>query len=262
MRRVEFGLEVEPDGKMNFRTTRIFGGTPMTWLGAAVDGQLGSIVRLYREWRFSNDDAFLAELWPNAVKALEYAFDTWDTDRDGVLDGRQHNTYDHDLYGANPLANAIFFAALRAAAEMADHAGDTDRAERYRNAAVQGADTMDRLLWNGEYYIQRLMTLTLRPTSLAAAVSQTSSLDNCSPTSRALGMSCRAITSNGRLHPSTAHNFRLRQMRNHVNYSRTYALEDEGGLVLCSWPQGGRPRRPSCTPTRCFQASNTRSPHI
>ena len=28
------------------------------------------------------------------------------------------------------------------------------------------------------------------------------------------------------------------------NVQRTYALNDEAGLVLCSWPEGGRPRFP------------------
>ena len=28
------------------------------------------------------------------------------------------------------------------------------------------------------------------------------------------------------------------------NVQRTYALNDEAGLVLCSWPKGGRPRFP------------------
>ena len=32
--------------------------------------------------------------------------------------------------------------------------------------------------------------------------------------------------------------------RDHVNAQRTYVLNDESGLVLCSWPKGGRPRLP------------------
>lgn len=32
--------------------------------------------------------------------------------------------------------------------------------------------------------------------------------------------------------------------RNHVNTQRTFVLNDEAGLVLCTWPHGGRPRFP------------------
>ena len=39
------------------------------------------------------------------------------------------------------------------------------------------------------------------------------------------------------------HNFRT-DFHSHSNTQRTYVLEDEAGLVLCSWPQGGRPRFP------------------
>lgn len=31
---------------------------------------------------------------------------------------------------------------------------------------------------------------------------------------------------------------------NHANNQRTYALNDEQGLLLCTWPYGGRPRFP------------------
>jgi hypothetical protein len=39
------------------------------------------------------------------------------------------------------------------------------------------------------------------------------------------------------------HNFR-RNLNDHDNLARTYALGDEAGLLICSWPHGGRPRRP------------------
>jgi hypothetical protein len=40
-----------------------------------------------------------------------------------------------------------------------------------------------------------------------------------------------------------AYNFR-RDFGDHVNCQRTYVLNDEAGLLLCSWPRGGRPRFP------------------
>jgi hypothetical protein len=39
------------------------------------------------------------------------------------------------------------------------------------------------------------------------------------------------------------HNFRT-SFHAHANTQRSYVLEDEHGLVLCSWPHGGRPRFP------------------
>lgn len=40
-----------------------------------------------------------------------------------------------------------------------------------------------------------------------------------------------------------AHNWRT-DFWDHVNPQRIYALNDEQGLLLCSWPRGGRPRFP------------------
>jgi hypothetical protein len=39
------------------------------------------------------------------------------------------------------------------------------------------------------------------------------------------------------------HNFR-RDFSRHVNLQRTYALNGEGGLIMCTWPRGGRPHFP------------------
>jgi hypothetical protein len=39
------------------------------------------------------------------------------------------------------------------------------------------------------------------------------------------------------------HNFR-ENFRDHVNCQRSYVLNDDQGLILCSWPRGGRPRFP------------------
>ena len=62
MRRLEYQVETLPDGKMNFRSYQPFGMDGHDHMPAA-DGQLGTIVRLYREWKFSGDDAFLRQVW-------------------------------------------------------------------------------------------------------------------------------------------------------------------------------------------------------
>jgi uncharacterized protein (DUF608 family) len=250
MRRVELARETDADGRMNFRTN--FGRTPLwqsiplvveRWKRPAADGQLGTIIRLYREWKFSGDDELLADLWPNVVKALEFAFGHWDTDGDFVLDGYQHTTYDIEFYGPNPLTNSIFSAALRAAAEMAEHLGQTERAERYRDAATRGAEAMDRLLWNGEYYIQHLDDINARPYQYGSGCLS----------DQLLGQLLAHVAGLGYVLPpdhvkqaiASVHRYNYRSnLRNQRNLMRAFALEDEGGLVLCSWPHGGRPWRP------------------
>ena len=241
-RRTEFLLETRDDGRMNFRSNQIF-GSPAWNFHPAVDGQMGSVLRVYREWLLSGDDEFLAEVWPGLCRALDYAFVEWDANGDFVLDSKQHNTYDIEFYGENSLANSMFFAALRASAELADHLGETERAERWRNAATVGAERMDALLFNGEYYQQNVADVDAVRYQYGTGVLS----------DQLLGQLLAHVVGLGHLFPADhvasaigavyEHNFR-RDLSEHESVQRTYALGDEAGLVLCSWPRGGRPRIP------------------
>jgi len=242
MRKTEFLVETDDDGNMAFRAMQVFGDPKWDMLPAA-DGQLGSVIRLYRDWKFSGDDSFLKLVWKKAQKALEFAFGYWDSDGDSVLDSRQHNTYDIEFYGPNSLTNSIFFAALKAGARMAEHMGDHAAAERYRKALKKGADSLDKLLWNGEYYAQSIEDVNqykyqygngcLSDQLLGQQLAHVSGLGYILPCDHVKS----AILSVFR------YNFR-NSMRKHDNVQRTYALNDEKGLLLCSWPYGGRPKLP------------------
>lgn len=241
-RRTEFLNETRANGRMNFRANSVFGNAPWDF-HPAVDGQLGAVVRVYREWRFSGDDEFLAELWPAVERAVDFAFKEWDSDGDGVLDSRQHNTYDVEFYGVNSLANSMLFAALAAAAAMAEHLGETEVAARYRDAAACGSALMDSLLFNGEYYEQRLEDVSEHRYQYG-----TGCLSD-----QVFGQQLAHVVGLGHILPAEhvrsavkaihQHNFRT-DLSQQVSVQRTYTLNDEAGLVLCSWPRGGRPRIP------------------
>jgi uncharacterized protein (DUF608 family) len=241
-RRTEFLHEVREDGRMNFRANSVFGNAPWEF-HAAVDGQLGAIIRLYREWRFSGDDAFLRECWPGARRALEYAVEHWDSDEDGVLESEQHNTYDIEFHGENSLANSMFFAALLAAARIVDHLGDDETATRYREAAERGAVAMDAMLYNGEYYIQRLADVDARRYQYGTGCLSDQVFGQTLAHLTGLGHILPVEHVRSAVHAVFRHNFRT-DLTRHESVQRTYALNGESGLVLCSWPNGGRPRIP------------------
>ena len=98
---------------------------------AASDGQCGSVMRLYRDWRLSGNTGWMKSLWPGARRAVDYACATWDPDGDGVTSGKQHNTYDIEFYGPNPLSGVMFLGALKAASRMAEEAGNGEASKSY-----------------------------------------------------------------------------------------------------------------------------------
>ncbi|RAP74591.1 GH116 family glycosyl-hydrolase [Paenibacillus montanisoli] len=242
LRRTELLLETDEEGRMAFRTHQVF-GLPKWDYHPAADGQLGVIIRLYRDWKLSGDSGLLAGLWPKAVQALEFAFKYWDSDGDFVLDSEQHNTYDIEFYGPNSLVNSLFFTALKAASEMARSMGDQQLAERYEQAFAQGSRRMDEWLWNGEGYVQ----------SIANADDYLYQYGEGCLSDQVFGQMLAHLTGLGyilpeehvkkAIHAVYRHNFKA-DMSTHLNVQRSYALPGERGLVLCSWPQGGRPRQP------------------
>ena len=125
---------------------------------AAADGQMGQIINVYLDWQLSGDDAFLKEFWPRVKRAIEFAWipNGWDADRDGVLEGAQHNTYDVEFYGPNPMCGIYYLGALRAVEEMARAMGDDATRAEVRRLFDPGRAWIDQHLFNGEYYIQQV----------------------------------------------------------------------------------------------------------
>lgn len=241
-RRAEFLFETDESGAQKFRGNRIF-GAPRWFIGPAVDGQLGTFLRLHREWRFSGDDAFLRELWPAAVRTLQYAAREWDRDGDGLLDGEMHNTYDIEFHGIEPLSNGIHLAALRAGERMAAHLGDEALAEEWRLRADHVAAAMESTLWNGEYYRQLIGDLDAHRYQYGEGVLSDQLLGQFHAFLNGLGHILPADHVDSALAAIVQHNHRS-DLRGHESTQRVYALNDEGGLLLASWPNGGRPALP------------------
>jgi uncharacterized protein (DUF608 family) len=240
MRRTEFLEETAPDGEMKFRARRMF---ESLWdHQAAADGQLGSVMRVLREWKLSGDDEFLRALWPRVQSALRYAASYWDTDGDLVLDGAQHNTYDIEFYGPNPLTGVFFLGALRAAREMALHLGEEDAAQRYAEAFERSSRRLEELTWNGEYYEQRLDDVD-HPYQHGIGCLSDQLLGQQLAHLLGLGYLLPPERVRSALSAVYRHNYRT-DFTHHVNCQRTYVLDGEAGLLVCSWPRGSRPRVP------------------
>src|SRR5690606_5225193 len=146
------------------------------------------------------------------------------------------------------LSNSVFYAALRAGAALARHLGDTEAADRWTDAAELGSARMDELLFNGEYYEQVLENPELDASGQRRYQYGTGVLSD-----QVFGQFLAHVAGLGHVLPADhvrsairsvfEYNFRP-SLLDHHSVQRTYALGDEAGLLLCSWPRGGRPRIP------------------
>ncbi len=233
----------DEDGRMCFRIEVPLGNSHWDF-HAAADGQLGGVIKTYRDWLICGDDEWLKELWPRVKKALSYAWVEWDADEDGVAEGVQHNTYDIELHGPNPLIGAFYMGALRAAEEMARYLGEDEEADRYNELFHKGSAWMDQNLFNGEYYVQEYDP-DQAPTNQFG--------DGC-PADQMLGQWIASICRLGYLFEAENVRSALRSvfrynwlpdLEEHANPQRIYALNDEAGLLMCTWPRGNRPLVPT-----------------
>jgi len=191
----------------------------------------------------TGDDEFLSKVWNKACKALDFAFEYWDSDKDFVLDSGQHNTYNVEFYGPNSLTNSIFFAALKAGACMAEYMKDTERARRYREAFQKGSRRMDDLLWDGDYYIQRIDDVNSYRYQYGKGCLSDQLFGQLLSHIVGLGYILPKEHVKKAIRSIFTYNFRS-SFKEHHSVQRTYVLNNEKGLLLCSWPKGGRPKLP------------------
>ena len=262
MREIEFLYDVDEKGMQNHRSVFPLGDYRFDG-GAAADGQMGSITRVYREWKNSGDNEWLAKLWPKVKLALEYAWNThWDPDKDGIMEGRQHNTYDISFFGPSSMTTSCYLAALKASAQMAEAMGESDKAKDYLSVYHRGVKKMEELLWNGEYFIQ-IIPLDEKgnikddfelspPNKNGEQLPKYQYGDGCLADqllgqyiAQNAGLGFILDKSKTRLALKAVYDYNfIKKMSDYENVQRIYALNDDAGVVLCSWPHDNQPVLP------------------
>jgi hypothetical protein len=264
LRQAEFNESQDERGHQNFRVALPIRADAHTF-HAAADGQLGGVVKCFREWRISGDGEWLRQMYPKIKRSIDYCIETWDPRHTGTLEEPHHNTYDIEFWGPDGMCTSIYGAALTAMVQMGVHAGeDILFYEELRKRCVEQLETH---LFNGEYFVQKVAWEGLRAADPVEA-SKGSIHGGYSPEARELlrregpkyqyGSGCLSDGVIGawfgavagvpefldkekvrkHLLAVFAHNFH-RDLGAHPNPQRPlYALGNEAGLVLCSWPRG------------------------
>lgn len=262
MREVEFAQATDDNGMMSFRVNLPLDRAE-SFGKAAADGQMGCIMKMYRDWQLSGDDRMLRTLWPKVKKALEFCWieGGWDADRDGVMEGCQHNTMDVEYYGPNPQMGVWYLGALRAAEEMARYLGEDDFAATCRGLFEQGSKWIDANLFNGEYYEHQIRPPKDKSDIAPSLLVGMGAADPTKPDYQ-LGSGCLVDQLVGQymahvcglgylLEPanvsktlSSIMKYNLTEgMYKHFNCMRSFAMGDESALLMASYPKD-RPKNP------------------
>ncbi|WP_298707226.1 GH116 family glycosyl-hydrolase [Chitinophaga sp.] len=144
--RTDLGNAMQDDGGIIFRAE--YEHRP------AIDGQAGTILRIYREHQMSANDAFLRRNWAQIRKAVNFML-AQDKNGDGMTDTPMENTLDAVWEGEIAWIVGLCLAAARAAQFMAEEMEDTAFATRCREYVEKGNANMSKHLFNGEYFIHR-----------------------------------------------------------------------------------------------------------
>ncbi|MBQ2967454.1 MAG: hypothetical protein IJE10_04970 [Clostridia bacterium] len=257
IRDLEFKYSTDADGKMGFRMLLPL-GREVNQFRACVDGQMGTVIKCYREWKISGNNKWLKENFENIKKVLEYAWsdknpDGWDLDKDGILEGRQHHTLDMELFGPSSWLEGMYLLALKAAAEMAEFLGETEKAKEYISLFENGYKYTKENLFNGKYFIQKVNLgdeeilkkygaedyWNKEAKQIKYQIGEGSSIDQMLAQWHADIIGLGDIYDKNQvdiaLSEMMKNNFK-ESMRHHTNPWRIYSLNDEAGSVICAYP--------------------------
>lgn len=262
-RETEFKVSQDSSGHQTFRSALPIRPTFHNF-HAAADGQLGGIMKAYREWRISGDNMWLEKMWPEVKQSFQYCRETWDPRRKGILEEPQHNTYDIEFWGPNGMLTSFYLGAAQAMILMGQ-ALDKDVSE-YENLLKKGKKYMETELWNGEYFIQQIKWEGLETPKPTAETKgwRVNYSDEALKVLREEGpkyqygngclsdgvLGCWIASMCGlddfidreklRSHLNAVYKYNFKtSLVDHVNPQRpSFALGREGGLLLCTWPKG------------------------
>ena len=204
----------------------------------AFDGQCGDILGAYREHLMSNDDTWLKKQYPAIKKAMNYVISNYDEDKDGWLsDKPKHTTYDASMTGNPSFLSSLYLAALKASEKMATVTGDKTQAVEWKAIADNSAKLQSEKLWNGEYFYQ------IRGEKPAT------DYENACHSDQLLGQWWADQLGLGSMYPDykikkatesiLKYNFKS-TLKDYYQGHRTFALPEEAGMVVSTWPNNDR----------------------
>ena len=267
VREIDLGVQLRENGMVGHRCA-----VPPTEPASseATDGQCGTVLKTYREYLQSPDDTWLRAWYAPVKRAMQFLIekdaqaqpdadlDAWvpvqdrrllkrvlaDTEPDGIILSAQWNTYDCSLHGPNPFVGTLYLAALRAAEEMAKVCEDPSFASQCRALFERGRYNVDELMWREDfgYYVQTYDEKRITAQQFGWGCHCDQTMGQWWADLLELGPILPPERVRSALENVFRHNWRT-NFRGHRQRPRVYALDDDKGLLICTWPHGRRPAK-------------------
>ncbi len=246
-------------GKSDFRLQLPIGRKKEEYI-ACLDGQMGEIIKCYREWKICGDTQWLKKYSEAIFSMLEFAWSennlhAWDADCDGIIEGRQHNTLDIELFGPNSWMQGFYLLALDCAAEMAEVLGESQRAETYHRLYEKGRAWTNEHLFNGEYFGQKIdlsdksivdkflcseYYWNTEAEEIKYQIGEGCIIDQMLADWHSTIIGKDEIFDRNKKHKALESLYKYNYMpsvRNLANTFRNFSLNDEAGTIICSYPK-------------------------
>lgn len=242
---VDYGIAYYEDGSLDYRAEASQFGPPAeappSLAKFAADGQLGTIIRVYREHRKSTSEDFLMRIWPKVKHSMQFMMQ-FDRDKKGIIQGPQYNTLDVTWHGKIPWISSLYLAALAASKEMAKEMGDEAFSNLCDELLKQGQVSFVNELYNGEYFVHRadperkesmnLMEASYIDQVLGQSFAFQVGLDRILPEPE----TCSALKAIWKYN-YTQNVGLYRENFKGILGGRWYAEASEGGTIMCTWPK-------------------------
>lgn len=243
MRRIDFKHQQRADGGVNNRTEVPSPPQP-TGEQPFADGHASCILKAYREALNHPDDGFLKEYWPHIKRGVEYLIDrdakTAGGEPAGILQDDQWNTYDEALHGVTTFISGYYLAALRAGEEWGRRVGDGAAADRFHAVFEKGQKKLVELCWNGEYFQQHLPDYLKRPGEVGPGCMSDQLIGQWWAHQLGLGYILPKEMVVSAMRAVFKYNFKS-DLTGWQHMPRAFAGAKDKGLIICTWPKGGRP---------------------
>ncbi len=238
--KIDYGISFREDGGMGHRdeTAGNYGKT------VAHDGHCGTIIRTYREHKMSGDMRFLKANYTKIKKSVQFMINE-DKNKDGLLEGGQHNTLDASWYGPMGWISSLYLGALAAGKAMAIEFGDQEFAATCDDILKLGQKNIVKELYNGEYFIHK--PDPAHPNAI-------NSNDGCH-IDQVLGQSlafqagiseriipekeCKSALQSIWKYNYAPDAYIYQKEHKPIKGVRIYATAGEAGTIICTWPKGG-----------------------